>query len=68
MMRKPSLMTATAIAVGAMGMFAFSAPQAKAEVQKYNLKLLVPGVSWKIINISRKNSGPNNYPQHPAAS
>jgi len=39
-MRKTSLMTATAIAVGAMGMFALSAPQAKAEVQKYNFEIV----------------------------
>ena len=39
-MRKTSLMTATAIAVGAMGMFALSAPQAKAEIQKYNFEIV----------------------------
>ena len=39
-MRKPSFMTATAIAVGAIGLFALNAPQAKAEVQKYNFEIV----------------------------
>jgi TRAP-type C4-dicarboxylate transport system substrate-binding protein len=33
-------MTATAIAVGAIGLFALNAPQAKAEVQKYNFEIV----------------------------
>ncbi len=39
-MRKPSFMTAAAIAVGAIGLFALNAPQAKAEVQKYNFEIV----------------------------
>jgi TRAP-type C4-dicarboxylate transport system substrate-binding protein len=39
-MRKTSLITATAIAVGTIGMFAFSAPQAKAEIQKHHFEIV----------------------------